>query len=233
MYGFEGRVRFSEVDHTERMTLPALVNYFQDCSIFQSEDIGLGIDKLKEEKKAWILSSWQIVVKRYPRLGERIRTSTWATGFEGFFGNRNFQMAQETGEVLAYANSIWIFMNIEKGRPMRPQEADVAAYGTGPALDMEYESRKITLPKETREQERFPVRRYHIDTNEHVNNCQYIQMAIEALPECERAGQIRVEYKKSALLGDLICPRIAREETRKVVELADEAGKPYAVVEFR
>ena len=29
MYTFESRVRFSEADHTELLTLPGLVNYFQ------------------------------------------------------------------------------------------------------------------------------------------------------------------------------------------------------------
>ena len=41
-YTTEGRIRFSEVDHTRRITLPGIVNYFQDCSTFQSEDLGLG-----------------------------------------------------------------------------------------------------------------------------------------------------------------------------------------------
>ena len=34
MYTFESRVRFSEADHTELLTLPGLANYFQDCSTF-------------------------------------------------------------------------------------------------------------------------------------------------------------------------------------------------------
>ena len=50
MYTYESRVRFSEVDHYETMTLPSIINYFQDGSIFQSEDIGLGVDYLKEKK---------------------------------------------------------------------------------------------------------------------------------------------------------------------------------------
>ena len=48
MYTFESRVRFSEADHTELLTLPGLVNYFQDCSTFQSEDIGYGVESLKK-----------------------------------------------------------------------------------------------------------------------------------------------------------------------------------------
>ena len=92
---------------------------------------------------------------------------------------------------------------------------------------------QIVLPKELEDGESFPVRRHQIDTNEHVNNCQYIQMAIDVVPECERAGQIRVEYKKSAVMGDIIYPKMAVEEQRKIVELCDAEGNPYAVVEFK
>ena len=89
-YTIDGRIRFSEVDHTRRITLPGIVNYFQDCSTFQSEDLGLGIEHCSEKKRAWILSSWQVVVERYPKIGEKIQTSTWATDFNGLFGERNF-----------------------------------------------------------------------------------------------------------------------------------------------
>ena len=89
-YTIDGRIRFSEVDHTRRITLPGIVNYFQDCSTFQSEDLGLGIEHCSEKKRAWILSSWQVVVERYPKIGEKIQTSTWSTDFNGLFGERNF-----------------------------------------------------------------------------------------------------------------------------------------------
>lgn len=50
-YEFESKVRYSEIDHRGTMTLPALINYFQDCSTFQSEEIGYGMEVLKKEKK--------------------------------------------------------------------------------------------------------------------------------------------------------------------------------------
>ena len=49
-YTIDGRIRFSEVDHTRRITLPGIVNYFQDCSTFQSEDLGLGIEHCSAKK---------------------------------------------------------------------------------------------------------------------------------------------------------------------------------------
>ena len=48
MYEFDSRVRYSEVDHHGTMTVPALINYFQDCSTFQSEVIGEGVAELKK-----------------------------------------------------------------------------------------------------------------------------------------------------------------------------------------
>ncbi len=34
MYGYDSRVRLSEVDQDRRMTLNAILNSFQDCSSF-------------------------------------------------------------------------------------------------------------------------------------------------------------------------------------------------------
>ena len=49
MYSFQTRVRFSEVDSELHITLPAILTYFQDCSIFHSDSIGLGISRLMQE----------------------------------------------------------------------------------------------------------------------------------------------------------------------------------------
>ena len=142
-------------------------------------------------------------------------------------------MKDEAGNVTACANSIWVFMDLEKGRPCRPAEGDIAPYGVHEPLDMPYEGRKITVPEELEDREPFPVRKYHIDTNEHVNNCQYVQMALEMLPADPDVRQVRVDYKRSAVLGDMIFPRTAKTQEGYIVELCDEKSAPYAVVELR
>lgn len=232
-YEFDGRVRYSEIDHRGTMTLPALINYFQDASTFQSEAIGLGMDRLKHDRKAWVLSYWQVIVERYPQMCEKITTGTFATEFKGLYGNRNFYMKDGSGELIARANSIWAFMDLEKGRPVRPTAEHIDPYGTCEPLDMPYEERKIALPEQSEAGEPFPVRKYHIDTNEHVNNCQYVQMALEMVPGDIQVRQLRVDYKKSAVLGDMIYPRMTAEQERTVVELCDADGKPYAIVEMK
>ena len=69
MYEFDSRVRYSETDVQGRMTWLALMDYFQDCSVFHSEAVNLGVEVWTDAQKAWILSSWQICLNRMPRLG--------------------------------------------------------------------------------------------------------------------------------------------------------------------
>lgn len=233
MYTFDSKVRYSEIDHRGTMTLPALINYFQDCSTFQSESLGFGVKAAKEKKKAWILSYWQVVVERYPELGEEITVGTFASDFKGLFGERNFVMLDKENNRLSCANSLWVYMDMERGRPILPDKEEIEAYGTELKLDMDYEGRKIRPAAEYEDREAFPVRKYHIDTNEHVNNCQYVQFAMELLPKDQVIHQVRVSYKKSAVLGDVIYPKYAKETDRTVIELCDENGVSYATVEVK
>ena len=232
MYNIETKVRYSECGENGKMKLSAIVNQFQDSSSEHSESLGVGMDYLKEKKRAWILNSWQIVIERYPKAHEDIVVSTWPTGFRGVFGPRNFCMKTPDGEMLAYANTLWVYLDIEKGTPTKPSEEEKSIYGTEPPLDMEYTSRKIKLPEEAKVVDTVSVRKYHIDTNSHMNNSQYVLLAAEVLPEEFEVRQVRVEYKKSAVYGDKIVIKMAEEETRIVVELSDENNVTYALVEF-
>lgn len=95
---------------------------------------------------------------------------------------RNFCMETEDGERIAYANTYWTYINAENGLPVKLTERDTAGYEMEEKLDMDYAPRKIILPGEYEQQEAFAVQKHHLDTNHHVNNCQYIQMAMDYLP---------------------------------------------------
>ena len=44
MYTLQSRVRYSEVTKDLNMDLYSILNYFQDCSNFQSADLGVGVE---------------------------------------------------------------------------------------------------------------------------------------------------------------------------------------------
>ena len=232
MYTFERRVRYSEVGEDGRMTLQSLLDYFQDCSTFHSEDIGLGVEYFKQIHQVWLLSAWQICVNRYPKVYEQIVIGTVPYEFRGFIGCRNFEMKTAKGEVLAYANSIWSLMDTEKMVPVKPNEKMLNGYVLEEKYPMAYAPRKITVPAEGRAEEAFTVKPHHLDTNHHVNNGQYVRMAMDYIPEGFEVKQLRVEYKIQAMLGDMIYPVVCGGDGTYVISLNNEDGKPYCIVEI-
>lgn len=232
MYTFESRVRYSEVDSEGKLTMASLINYFQDCSTFQSEDLGLGVSYLKETHLVWVLCFWQIVVERYPGLGEKVVIGTQPYDLKGFLGYRNFAMLDEQGNYIAKANSLWSLLNTETGKPTAVPEVMVERYARAPKLEMDYCSRKIAAAGEGVAQEALTVKKHHLDTNHHVNNQQFLDIAMDFLPEGFEIGEVRAEYKKQAFLHDVLLPYVAEEDGRVVVRLTDESGSPYVIAEF-
>lgn len=232
MYSFASRVRYSEVDADQNLTLTSIINYLQDCSTFQSEDLHQGLEYLSKRNRAWWLSSWQIVILRYPRFGEEIVVSTWPYDFKGIYGYRNFTIQDKNGSYLVKANSVWFLFDTAAGRPVKVEEADVRAYGTGAEekLEMEYAPRRILLPGEYETAAPVTAALHHIDTNHHVNNAQYVEIAREALSRSGRIRELRVEYKKAAVLGDVIYPRVACRDDICTVALCSQEGQTYAAV---
>lgn len=233
MYKMKSRIRYSECGTDNRLTLAGMVNYFQDCSSENSELLGVGVAYMKERQKAWVLNTWQIEVERFPACSEEIEIETWATGFKGILGPRDFCMKTKEGEVLARATTLWVFVDAVTGRPTKPEERDIAPYVMGEPQELEKVPRKIALPEDAVVVDTFPVRKYHIDTNNHVNNAQYIQIAAEILPEGFCVQKLRAEYKKAAVLGDDIVLKYAKDEERIVAMLCDREDAVYVVVEFR
>lgn len=232
MYTFNSRIRYSECDSQARLTLAALMNYFQDSSTFQSEVLGVGGAYLTEHNLVWVLSSWQIVVNRYPVLCEEVEIGTHPYGFKGCFGYRNFLMRTMEGETLAQANSLWTLLNLKEQTMAHPTEKMKQVYELGERLPMEYADRKIAVPGEGVRREPFLVRKHHLDTNNHVNNVQFVDMAMESLPADFAIWQLRAEYKMQAHLGDELIPYVVSGDDRCIISLQSPEGKPYAVVEF-
>ena len=234
MFSFESEVRYSELNSDGQLSLGSVVNYLQDCSTFQSESLGIGVHYYKQRRHAWVLNYWQIILRETLHVGDKIRISTWPYEFKGFLGKRNF-MIEKDGRRCVEADSLWSFLNLDTLKPERPEADILERYGKEEPLPMEKLSRKIMIPPDSVGMEPFPVRKYHLDTNGHVNNEKYVELAAEYLPDPFCTESLRVEYKKSAFYGDVMSPKVWMDDEKQkvIVDLCDLQGKSYATVEFR
>ena len=231
-YSFDSRIRYSEVGVDNRLTVLSLLDYFQDASLFNSEAVGRDFRTISKINRAWFLSSWQIVVDRYPEFGEKVTISTWPYAFRNVFGDRNFLMTDAQGNRVAYANSVWVYTDTATGKAVRVPKEEYEAYQFSDKLDMEYAPRKIKVTGEGREEKPVVVMKHHLDTNQHVNNGQYVLIASEYLPDDFVIAELRVEYKKAAVLDDRMIPVVHEKEGAYTIVLNAEDGHLYAAVEF-
>ncbi|MBE5890194.1 MAG: hypothetical protein E7282_04400 [Lachnospiraceae bacterium] len=231
MYSFEGRIRYSEVDATGKLTWVKLLDYFQDSCVFQQESKGCGIHFMSKLQMAWVLNSWQICLNRMPELYEEVRVITLPYELKGFFGFRNFVLETKDGERLAYANSIWTLVDMKKNLPTKIiPELDI--YELDEKLDMDYCERKLAIPKEMKTLEEIPVTRHLIDTNGHVNNGRYVELAMALIPADYEVNEVRAEYKMQARVGDIFVPKIAEEDDKITVVMANQEDKVFATLQF-
>lgn len=247
MYSFSGKLRYSECDAEGRMTFLSMINYLQDASTFQCEELGIGVEFMRSRNKAWFLAAWNIFVPELPSFRDDLVISTWPYQFKGIYGMRNFTITSPDGKPYVQADSLWFLMDYKLGRPVRPMPEEVDALNSVCEPRMEGlppMERKLELPADALQapagqqgQSGFvtaadpvTVQQHHLDTNYHVNNAQYIAIARDAAEWEEKFSRLDAQYKKSAHLGDVIYPFVYRTENGCITDLRDAAGESYAII---
>ena len=95
------------------------------------------------------------------------------------------------------------------------------------------EPRRVVIPESREFRDPVIIRRGQIDTNEHVNNAEYVQMALEQLDREIDPHVLRVDYRRAAVLGDLVRPGIGRnKEGNLVITLDDTNDTMFASIEL-
>lgn len=234
MYSFDTRIRYSELNSDLKLPLVSLINLFQDSSIFHSESIGKGRDFLLQTNHAWIVTSWQVEIYDEVLPYEKVTISTWPTKFDSLFGYRDYTLtSKETGKVKAAATAVWALLNIKEMHLSRITPEFYEGYELEEPFNAMPKKKKIIYLNENyTDCDSIPVVRAHIDSNDHVNNGQYLSIAEEVLPADFTYQRIRADYRKSAVLGDIIYPKISVQDNKCIVLLTDKDNNVFTVIEF-
>lgn len=237
MYEYDFRIGFSQCDVNTKLNITELIDIFQDASTFHSQDLGVGFEYLKKESLAWLINYWELDIERLPDSCDTVTVGTAPYDFKGCFGYRNFWMKNNEGQYIVKANSLWTLMNMETMRPSKASEEILNAYKLDDKLDMNYNSRKVQIPEGENvtvlSKEPIQIQAYHLDGNHHVNNGQYIKMAMSEIDEDITPAGLRTDYRIQAKLGDTIYPVVYKQDKMWVIALNNDEGKPYSVTEIR
>jgi acyl-ACP thioesterase len=240
MFTFDSKVLYSKISPNEKLSIKALVDYFQDCSTLQSETLEKGLKFLQDNHRAWLLSSWQIDIVDMPDYNDDITIGTQVSNINGLLSNRNFAIYNRSkdGKLAVKADSVWFLLNTDTRMPVKIEPPFSDIYEICPPLEMELLPRKIRPIKNFSEASFLgvlPVNPSMIDTNGHMNNAQYIAVAEAYLPATDKEiKRIHAYYANSAVKGDELNIYSVIDNDSVKIGLLDSSEKhaPYAYVQF-
>jgi acyl-ACP thioesterase len=200
-------VRFGAIDRSDRLTLHAIFQFFQELAISHAENLGVGREDMTQKGQIWILSRVSVQIERRPKYCETITVRSWPRGSEKLFALRDYDILDAAGETAVRARSGWIIIDLEKRRPMRPEAVSGAmpqnegmnAMDSIPASLAGHD----TLSKIGERKALYT----DIDYNGHVNNTRYIGWIEDVMDPkvLENADKMRFEinYLNEIQCGDV------------------------------
>ena len=221
MYTLKYKVTTSTCDSEGRLKLYSALQMMQDCSEMWIDSEPEVKAYFARENMAQLLASRQVEVLRVPSFKEELTVTTSVYEMKPMFGFRNTFIYDADGRPCYRTWSMGAFVDKVTGKLKRVDDAVANTLLIEPQLEMNYRDRRIILPKGGGETfAPIAVMRADIDYNRHVNNANYIRMAMELLPEDFAIKGLRVEYRVAAKLGDTLTPTMYRIDDGFIIALS-------------
>ena len=199
----------SKVDEQGNLKLFSATQMMQDCSQLWLDSEPFAARFFRENNRAQLLVSRQIDIIRVPRYGEKLSITTSIFEFKELYGFRNTVIRDEAGHPCYVTWSMGAFISLETNKLAKLPQELTDSITIDEKYPMEYVDRKIRIPAgESTTFEEIHPRKDDIDFNHHINNAQYMRMAMEYLPEDFLPVRIRIEYKNPVRMGDVITPAL-------------------------
>lgn len=207
VYSKDYEINIYDVDSDLKCKFSTIVNYLWDVVMSQTEALGETKNGLINQC-AWILLKYDIKIHEYPKYKDVINVENRVVGVKKFYGVRDYIIRNSEGKVLAEGRAIALLVNMEKRRPMRLLPEQYELYGITGDLEEDIELDNIKEVENIEYSRGYVVRFSDIDSNKHVNNLKYMEMAMDTLPfeflNDHELSEIKIVFKKETTFGDTI-----------------------------
>lgn len=207
IYSENFTIRSYHTDLNRRLSIPTLCSFFQDIAGNHTVECGVGWEVMQEKNVFWVLSRMKIEVISYPEWRERIKVSTWSMGTDGLFAFRNFRVEDENGTLLVKAASMWLMVNTNTRRLVRPGDY-MRDFPLCTDRIFDEDPEKIPPIDEPLQFEPSAVSFTETDMNMHMNNVCYIERIINSFDFNflfnNKIFDFEINFLKEAVPGDML-----------------------------
>ena len=232
MYTLNYKVTTSCCDSEGKLKLYSALQMMQDCSEMWIDSEPAARKFFSDNNMTQLLATRQVEVVRVPRFKEDLTVTTSIYEVMPMYGFRNTFIRDAQGQPCYRTWSMGAFVDLATGKLARLSDEAIASLTLEPKQEMNYRGHRIILPKQDGTVlEPVQVMRADIDYNRHMNNANYVRVAMELLPEGFEVRDMRVEYRIAAKLGDRLSPTLYPIDGGHIVSL-DIDSQPCAIIEF-
>ena len=89
MYRYKNRVSYSQLDRGGTLGVTHVLDVMQDACMFHCQEVGRSCMDLKKEGKAWLVSSWHLIIHHLPEMRDEYMVSTWPYQMKEMFNFHN------------------------------------------------------------------------------------------------------------------------------------------------
>lgn len=230
VYTFQSRVAYDDIDQDLKLTVRGAMRQMQEAAILDSGRSGYSVYDVETKGRAWILVEWRVRLLNPVKWNDAIEVRTWPRAMDKLTCTRDFMIKGENGQPAALGESVWVLVDIHTGHPIRLTSVV--------SDEFELVEEKVfneSHPKPEAGQGEwsytYKVTHRDIDTNHHMNNRVYPEVAREALPKEIRDfefPEITVRYHRQLLEGETVECYYRCQEGRHIIDLC-EAGPKHRV----
>ncbi len=213
-------IRYSSLDSKGQLKLISILNFFQDVSAEHAFKMGISGFDLAKKNFAWVVSRYQIKIRKSPQWNDEILIKTWRIPYKNLYELRYFNIQDKHGINIINATGIWIMVKKENSRPVRLSRFipdymlwenrgnSGQSFFNNPVIQNLNQTKELRIPGKIHCQIPFKVRMQDIDLNQHVNNAIYVEWAVETIPknftQHFTSAQVDVTFHKPSFYGDTI-----------------------------
>lgn len=201
-------VNFCDVGENNELTNKGILRLMQELAGQHSNSVGIGLNDTPKTGFAWIILNWKLKVYMRPKWNEKLIISTWTKCEKSLFCYRDLKICDKNSNVIAVAKSKWVLFDVNKKRISKvPEYVQEKFPDSDESVFNEKIDEKLKEPANSKFVYEYKIQKRDIDTNHHVNNLNYLDYAIEALPENitnTDFSNVEIMYKHEAKLRDTI-----------------------------
>lgn len=230
-------VGYRDIDKSCNIKNSSILNIFEDIAGLHARTVGEG---LYQADTTWFVTGYKVKILKRPKYSEHVKVLTWGTEIKNVSASREFEIRNEKNELLVIGLSNWAHINTKTKELEKVSDELIEGYQLEKTRTNfnEFKIKRInTIGNELCRKEFF-IDWNWIDTNDHLNNIFYLDIAEMALPDelmkNNDFSSFEIIYKKEVKYKDIIQSIVVCNGNDYFVTLQNkENGEIHAIIKLK